>query len=43
MTTPAQPPNPTLQLLGGLALGVACALVVKVLIWLVPLMMFVGD
>lgn len=43
MTTPARPPNRALQLLGGLALGVCCALVIKALIWLLPLMMFVGD
>lgn len=31
------------QIVAGIALGVVCALLAKVLIWLVPLMMFVGD
>lgn len=41
--SPPRPPNPALQALGGIALGVGCALLLKALIWLVPLMMFVGD
>lgn len=31
------------QILGGIALGAICAVAVKALIWLLPLMMFVGD
>lgn len=31
------------QIVAGVALGIVCALIAKALIWLVPLMMFVGD
>jgi hypothetical protein len=31
------------QILGGVLLGAVCAVAVKALIWLLPLMMFVGD
>lgn len=41
--TDAPRPHPVLQALAGVALGVVCALVVKALMWLGPLMMFVGD
>ncbi|MDP1919553.1 MAG: hypothetical protein Q8L14_25100 [Myxococcales bacterium] len=37
------PLNGAAQIVAGVALGVVCALLAKVLIWLVPLMMFVGD
>lgn len=43
MTTPPASRQRALQLVAGLALGIACALVVKALTWLLPLMMFVGD
>lgn len=35
--------NRLFQVLGGLALGAVCALALKALIWLLPLMLFVGD
>lgn len=35
--------NRLLQVLGGVALGALCALALKALIWLLPLMLFVGD
>lgn len=41
--TPARPPNPIVQLVGGLVLGACCALIIKALLWFAPLMMFVGD
>lgn len=37
------PLSGAMQVVAGVALGVVCALLAKVLIWLVPLMMFVGD
>lgn len=31
------------QILMGLLIGAACAIALKALIWIAPLMMFVGD
>jgi hypothetical protein len=35
--------NRAVQMAGGVVLGMVCAIVLKALLWLVPLMMFVGD
>lgn len=32
-----------LEMLGGVVLGVCCAIAVKFVIWLLPFMLFVGD
>ncbi len=32
-----------LELIGGLLLGAICAVALKGVLWLVPLMMYVGD
>jgi len=37
------PPHRASQIVAGVGLGIGCALIAKALIWLVPLMMFVGD
>jgi hypothetical protein len=41
--TQRAPLNRAAQIVAGVALGIVCALLAKGLIWLVPLMMFVGD
>jgi hypothetical protein len=34
---------PALEVLGGVLLGAVCAVALKALLWLLPLMMQVGD
>lgn len=43
MSQPLQKKNDVGQILMGVLIGACCALALKALIWIAPLMMFVGD